>query len=148
MNQADREDFFVLSIPQIRELQRVLNGALLKADCIFGRGGDRIAYSKTLELRESLIEDLTRAVNISETKGRCMTTTEKLEQLKMTPEQDKALIKVFERHVRDSEHPDFANLAFNDWVVKDVFKAPFDDCIMAAVPHMWLGIETDGYTHS
>ena len=131
MNQADREDFFVLSIPQIRELQRVLNDALLKADCIFG---NRIAYSysKTLELRESLIEDLTQAVNISETKGRCMTTTEKLEQLKMTPEQDKALIRVFERHVRDSEHPDFANLAFNDWVVKDVFKAPSDDCIMAA----------------
>jgi len=77
-----------------------------------------------------------------------ITPVKKLEQLSPTPEQDKALVKVFEQHVLDSQNPDFAYLTFTDWVVKDVHKAMYDDCIMAAVPDMWLGIETDGYTHS
>ena len=77
-----------------------------------------------------------------------ITPVKKLEQLSPTPEQDKALVKVFEQHVLDSQHPDFAYLTFTDWGVKDVHKAMYDDCIMAAVPDMWLGIETDGYTHS
>ena len=77
-----------------------------------------------------------------------ITPVKKLEQLSPTPEQDKALVKVFEQHVLDSQHPGFAYLTFTDWIVKDVHKAIMDDCIMAAVPNMWLGIETDGYTHS
>jgi len=58
-----------------------------------------------------------------------------------------ALVNVFVRHVRDSDHGDFKNLGFVDWVEKDVHPA-FSDCIMAAVPNMILGIEPDGYTHS
>jgi hypothetical protein len=61
--------------------------------------------------------------------------------------QKDALVKVFERHVRDSDHGDFKNLGFIDWVTRDVHPA-FSDCIMVAVPNMMLGIEPDGYTHS
>ena len=77
-----------------------------------------------------------------------ITPVKKLEQLSPTPEQDKALVKVFEQHVLDSQHPDFAYMTFTDWIVKHVSKASYDDCIMAAVPDMLLGIETNGYTHS
>ena len=77
-----------------------------------------------------------------------ITPLEKLTELLPTDEQDKALVKVFEQHVLDSQHPDFAYLTYTDWIVKHVHKASYDDCIMAAVPNMWLGIETDGYTHS
>jgi hypothetical protein len=61
--------------------------------------------------------------------------------------QKDALVRVFERHVRDSDHGDFKNLGFIDWVERDVHPA-FSDCIMVAVPNMILGIEPDGYTHS
>jgi len=61
--------------------------------------------------------------------------------------QKDALVRVFERHVRDSDHGDFKNLGFIDWVERDVHLA-FSDCIMAMVPNMTLGIETDGHTHS
>ena len=64
-----------------------------------------------------------------------------------TKPQVEALVRVFVRHVRDSDHGDFKNLGFVDWVVKDVHLA-FSDCIMAMVPNMTLGIETDGHTHS
>tara|TARA_R100000315_G_C5080617_1_gene46701 strand:- start:57 stop:299 length:243 start_codon:yes stop_codon:yes gene_type:complete len=77
-----------------------------------------------------------------------ITPVEKLEQLSPTPEQDEALVKVFEQHILDSQHPDFAYLTYTDWIVKHVHKAIMDDCIMAAVPNMWLGIETNGLTHS
>ena len=58
-----------------------------------------------------------------------------------------ALVNVFVRHVLDSDHGDFKNLGFVDWVEKDVHLT-FSDCIMVAVPNMMLGIETDGHTHS
>ena len=61
--------------------------------------------------------------------------------------QKDALVREFERHVRDSDHGDFKNLGFIDWVERDVHPA-FSDCIMVAVPNMMLGIEPDGYTHS
>ena len=61
--------------------------------------------------------------------------------------QKDALVRVFERHVRDSDHGDFKNLGFIDWVERDVHPS-FSDCIMVAVPNMMLGIEPDGYTHS
>ena len=77
-----------------------------------------------------------------------ITPVKKLTELSPTPEQDKALVRVFEQHVLDSQHPDFAYMTFTDWIAKDVHKAVYDDCIMAAVPNMWLGIETNGYTHS
>ena len=77
-----------------------------------------------------------------------ITPVKKLLELSPTDEQDKALRRVFERHVLDSQHPDFAYMTFTDWIVKHVHKASYDDCIMAAVPNMWLGIETNGYTHS
>ncbi len=77
-----------------------------------------------------------------------ITPLEKLTELLPTDEQDKALKRVFEQHILDSQHPDFAYLTYTDWVVKHVHKAFFDDCIMAAVPDMLLGIETNGHTHS
>ena len=64
-----------------------------------------------------------------------------------TKPQVEALVRVFVRHVLDSDHGDFKNLGFVDWVEKDVHLT-FGDCIMAMVPNMTLGIETDGHTHS
>ena len=75
----------------------------------------------------------------------------KLLELSPTDEQDKALRRVFERHVLDSQHPDFAYISFTDWIVKHVHKASYDDCIMVKIPNPFsptLGIETDGHTHS
>ncbi len=80
-----------------------------------------------------------------------MTPLEKLTELLPTDEQDKALVKVYETHVLDSQDPDFAYMTFTDWIVKHVSKASYDDCIIAKVPNPLapeLGIETDGYTHS
>jgi|TARA_Y100000052_G_C2898681_1_gene55374 hypothetical protein len=79
---------------------------------------------------------------------RQITPLEKLTELSPTPEQDEALVKVFEQQVLDSQHPDFAEMTFTDWIVKHVFKASYDDCIMADVPYMCIGIETNGYTHT
>ena len=80
-----------------------------------------------------------------------ITPLEKLTELLPTDEQDKALVKVFEQHVLDSQHPDFKCMTFTDWIVKHVSKASYDDCILAEVPNSLapvLGIETNGYTHS
>ena len=64
-----------------------------------------------------------------------------------TKQQKDALVRIFEKHVRDSNHENFKNLGFIEWVERDVHIA-FSDCIMAMVPNMMLGIEVDGYTHS
>ena len=66
----------------------------------------------------------------------------------VTAEQSAALVRVFTRHVRDTDHLDFRNMGFIDWIQRDVAKAFFDDSIMACVPTMWIGIEPDGYTHT
>ena len=82
---------------------------------------------------------------------RLMTPLEKLEELLPTDEQDKALVKVFEQQVLDSQHPDFKYMTFTDWSVKHVSKASYDDCIIAKVPNPLapeLGIETNGHIHS
>jgi len=66
----------------------------------------------------------------------------------VTAEQSAALVRVFTRHVRDTDHLDFRNMGFIDWIQRDVAKVYFDDSIMACVPTMWIGIEPDGYTHT
>ena len=66
----------------------------------------------------------------------------------VTAEQSAALVRVFTRHVRDTDHLDFRNMGFIDWIQRDVAKAYFDDSIMACVPTMWIGVEPDGYTHT
>jgi hypothetical protein len=66
----------------------------------------------------------------------------------VTAEQSAALVRVFTRHVRDTDHLEFRNMGFIDWIQRDVAKAYFDDSIMACVPTMWIGIEPDGYTHT
>jgi len=66
----------------------------------------------------------------------------------VTAEQSAALVRVFTRHVRDTDHLAFRNMGFIDWIQRDVAKAYFDDSIMACVPTMWIGIEPDGYAHT
>ena len=39
---------------------------------------------------------------------RLITPVERLEELSPTPEQDEALVKVYEIHVLDSQHPDLS----------------------------------------
>ena len=62
--------------------------------------------------------------------------------------QQTAIRRIFERHVRDTDHPDFKNLGFADWVTRDVVMLWFDDTAMATVPGMSIGIEVDGYSHT
>ena len=62
--------------------------------------------------------------------------------------QQTAIRRIFERHVRDADHPDFKNLGFADWVCRDVVMLWFDDTAMATVPGMSIGIEADGYSHT
>jgi hypothetical protein len=65
-----------------------------------------------------------------------------------TAEQQSALVRIFCRHVRDTDHPLYKDLGFVDWVAKDCHPLHFDDCAMANVPHMVIGIERDGYAHT
>ena len=71
-----------------------------------------------------------------------------INETKITLEQSASLKRVFERHVRDSDHAGFANLGFLDWLERDVIKLHYDDCLLAAVPGMFIGIERDGYSHT
>jgi len=66
----------------------------------------------------------------------------------ITIEQSAALVRVFTRHVRDTDHLDFLNMGFIDWIQRDVIKLHYDDCLLAAVPDMFIGIERDGYSHT
>ncbi|MEC7463976.1 MAG: hypothetical protein VYA43_01360 [Pseudomonadota bacterium] len=65
-----------------------------------------------------------------------------------TAEQQSALVRIFCSHVRDTDHPLYKDLGFVDWVAKDCHSLHFDDCAMANVPHMVIGIERDGYAHT
>ena len=40
----------------------------------------------------------------------------------VTAEQSAALVRVFTRHVRDTDHLDFRNMGFIDWIQRDVAK--------------------------
>ena len=71
-----------------------------------------------------------------------------LNETKITTEQSASLVRVFERHVRDTDHPDFSNMGFVGWVQRDVIALHYDDCLLAAVPDMFIGIERDGYSHT
>ncbi len=66
----------------------------------------------------------------------------------VTAEQSAALVRVFTRHVRDTDHLDFRNMGFIDWIQRDVAKTYFDDSIMACVPTLWIGIAPEGYKHT
>ena len=66
-----------------------------------------------------------------------------------TAEQSKTLVRIFEQYVRDSEHGDFKNLGFSDWITDDVFPTKPNDALTAIVPYrnrdlMMFVIERDG----
>ena len=65
-----------------------------------------------------------------------------------TAAQQTALVRIYSRHVRHTDHADFAGMEFTDWLQRDVTVASFNDCVMAAVPNMVIGIEPDGHTHT
>ena len=65
-----------------------------------------------------------------------------------TAAQQTSLVRIYSRHIRHSDHPDFAGIKFTDWLQRDVTVASFNDCVMAAVPNMTIGIEPDGYSHT
>tara|TARA_R100001443_G_scaffold92144_1_gene98855 strand:- start:163 stop:381 length:219 start_codon:yes stop_codon:yes gene_type:complete len=66
--------------------------------------------------------------------------------MNLTPEQSASLVRVFERHVRDTDHGDFKNVGFLDWIKRDVIQLDYlDNCLLATVPGMTIGIEVDGY---
>ncbi len=61
--------------------------------------------------------------------------------VKTTRPQRKAIKRVFDRHEIKGSYLTFR---------RTVLPAPFDNCLMVHLPsaNIWLGIETDGYTHS
>ena len=73
------------------------------------------------------------------------TYTDRLAQF--TPAQQTALARIYSRHVRHTDHPDFSVIDFDDWVLRDVVLS-LDDCLLAAVPHMVIGIEPDGHVRT
>ena len=72
-----------------------------------------------------------------------------LNETNITPEQSASLVRVFERHIRDTDDLTFKNLGFVDWVKRDVILLDYlDKCLLATVPGMTIGIERDGYSHT
>jgi len=65
----------------------------------------------------------------------------------ITPDQDRKLVQVFERHVRDKTSGPFANLSFVDWVERDVTPETYGDAVICPVPIGYIGIEPDGHAH-
>ena len=65
----------------------------------------------------------------------------------ITPDQDRKLVQVFERHVRDKTTGPFANLSFVDWVERDVTPETYGDAVICPVPIGYIGIEPDGHAH-
>ena len=65
-----------------------------------------------------------------------------------TTDQQSALVRIFCRHVRDTDHPLYKGVGFVDWVARDCYALHFDDCAMCNVPDMTIGIERDGYAHT
>ena len=65
----------------------------------------------------------------------------------ITPAQDRQLVAIFERHVRDVETGPFANLSFVDWVERDVTPETYGDAVICPVPIGYIGIEPDGHAH-
>ena len=68
--------------------------------------------------------------------------------IQYTDKQRTSLLRIHSRHVRDTDHPLYKDLGFVDWVARDCHPLHFDDCAMANVPHMVIGIERDGYAHT
>jgi len=66
----------------------------------------------------------------------------------ITSDQDRQLVAIFERHVRDVETGPFANLSYVDWVQRDVSPEIFGDALMCPTPSGVIGIEPDGHAHS
>ena len=65
----------------------------------------------------------------------------------ITSDQDRELVAIFERHVRDVETGPFANLSFVDWVERDVMPECYGDAVICPVPVGYIGIEPDGHAH-
>ena len=65
----------------------------------------------------------------------------------ITSDQDRELVAIFERHVRDVETGPFANLSFVDWVERDVMPEFYGDAVICPVPVGYIGIEPDGHAH-
>ena len=65
----------------------------------------------------------------------------------ITPDQDRKLVQVFERHVRDVETGPFSNLSYVDWVERDVSPEICGDAVICPVPVGYIGIEPDGHSH-
>lgn len=56
-----------------------------------------------------------------------------------TRAQREAMLKVYQRHIKTGSYRAFRRTVINDTLA---------GCLMVNVSGMWLGIETDGYTHS
>ena len=65
----------------------------------------------------------------------------------ITSAQDRKLVEVFARHVRDMTTGPFANLSYVDWVERDVSPEIFGDAVMCPTPTGVIGIEPDGHAH-
>ena len=65
----------------------------------------------------------------------------------ITPDQDRELVAIFERHVRDMTTGPFANLSYVDWVERDVSPEIMGAALMCPTPGGYIGIEPDGHSH-
>ena len=69
----------------------------------------------------------------------------------LTRQQREAVKKVYDRSIGATlpnvDEPEKGRLTYLQFRRKAIY-APFDDTVMIQFFGMWLGIETDGYTHS
>ena len=68
--------------------------------------------------------------------------------IQYTDKQRTSLLRIHGRHVRDTDPPLYKDLGFVNWVAQDCMVLHFDDCALCNVPHMTIGIERDGYSHT
>ena len=119
---------------------------------------DRDMFPQSRDLAQSLIDSLGWCVPITGAGtltngddvftvggGDLMRKPEFIDHLaQFTAAQQCALVRIFCRHIRDTDHPLYKGVGFVDWVARDCYVLHFDGCAMANVPHMTIGIERDG----
>jgi len=65
-----------------------------------------------------------------------------------TRKQREALKAIWQKHIVGNENAPIELLSYLTWRRKCVHFDTLNGCIMAHALTMWLGVETDGYTHS
>lgn len=76
------------------------------------------------------------------------------ENVTVTIAQMVSLYRLYQRYLGEKANKTLGEnlkeptLAFDKWIEHNVSYPSYDTCVMVKFPHITLGIEKDGYTHS